>query len=87
MHLCLCIHCSEKFQDRDQLFEHMKTEDHLQPPKDSSEWDQPQVFIWKKIDFIETCLPSENMIASVFIRDPKVFRGKDITNFGSRDIW
>ena len=47
MHLCLCIHCSEKFQDRDHLFEHMKAEEHLQPPKDSSEWDQPQVFAWK----------------------------------------
>jgi C2H2 type zinc-finger (2 copies) len=42
MHLGLCINCSDKFDDRESLFEHMKSRNHLKPPEDATEWDQPQ---------------------------------------------
>lgn len=44
LHLNLCIFCSERFENKDDLLEHMQTEGHMKPTDDVTEWDQPQYF-------------------------------------------
>ena len=44
MHLNQCINCNEKCKNSENLMEHMKSENHLQPPSERDEWDQSQYY-------------------------------------------
>ncbi len=44
MYLNQCVNCNKKFAEKEELFGHMNVEDHLRPPEDKAEWDQPQYF-------------------------------------------
>lgn len=42
VYLKKCLHCSETFEAKDALFDHMSTVGHMKPPEDNSEWNQSQ---------------------------------------------
>eukprot|EP00095_Tigriopus_kingsejongensis_P009324 maker-scaffold486_size158769-snap-gene-0.29 protein:Tk09324 transcript:maker-scaffold486_size158769-snap-gene-0.29-mRNA-1 annotation:"zinc finger protein 277" len=44
VHLNMCIFCSDKFETKDELLEHMGKSEHFKIPEQTDSWDQPEYF-------------------------------------------